>query len=175
MEVMKKTVVALTWTMKDSLGELLDQLDEPIEFYVGGDDLLPSIEQALLGKRAGEAVQLYLEPEHGFGDYDEQLVFLESRALFQQGLEEGMVIESNALPKGARSQIGRDLLLTVTEIYPEHVVLDGNHPLAGIALQLDMKIRKVRPSTPEEQRRGSAGVGFFRTIPEGPAGPSTVH
>lgn len=168
MEIMNNTVVALTWTLKDSLGEVLDELREPVEFYVGGQDLLPSIEQALLGQRAGAALNLYLEPEHAFGDYDEALVYLEARALFPAELEEGMVLEGSALPPGAQSDAPADALLTVTELYPEHVVLDGNHPLAGIALQLALKVHSVRPSTVDEQRLQSAGTGFFRIAPQEP-------
>lgn len=172
---MKQTVVALTWTLKDSLGEVLDTLDEPVEFYVGGEDLLPSIESALLGKRDGEELALYLEPEHAFGDYDENLVFLEARSLFPEEMEEGMVLEGRALPEGARSDVDGDILLTVTEMYPEHVVLDGNHPLAGIAMQLELKIHTVRPSTPDEQRRGSTGIGFFKITPDEDLKPPTLH
>ncbi|MDO4705198.1 MAG: FKBP-type peptidyl-prolyl cis-trans isomerase [Comamonadaceae bacterium] len=174
MEIMKKTVVALTWVLKDGQGEELDVLEQPVEFYVGGIDLLPSIEQALLGKREGERVDLQLEPHDAFGDYDEQLVYLEELALFPEGLSEGMVIEGSALPPQARSQVPPDVLLTVTELYPEHVVLDGNHPLAGMALQLHLRIHSARPSTPEEQRRGSAGTGFFRILPQAP-GSDSLH
>ena len=53
------------------------------------------------------------------------------------------------------------MLYTVTEIYPEHVVLDGNHPLAGIALRLHLKVEGVREATEEEIGRGTAGTGFF--------------
>lgn len=175
MEIMKQTVVALTWTMKDSLGEVLDTLDEPVEFYVGGEDLLPSIESALLGKREGETLSLYLEPEHAFGDYDENLVYLEARHLFPEEMEEGMVLEGRSLPAGAVSDVDADLLLSVTEIYPEHVVLDGNHPLAGIALQLEITIKSVRPSTVDEQRRGSTGIGFFKISPDEDLKPPTLH
>ncbi|THU02054.1 peptidylprolyl isomerase [Lampropedia puyangensis] len=175
MEIMKQTVVALTWAMKDSLGEELDTLEEPVEFYVGGEDLLPSIEAALLGKREGEQVALYLEPEHAFGDYDENLVFLEARSLFPEEMEEGMVLEGRSLPEGAQSEVDNDLLLTVTEMYPEHVVLDGNHPLAGISLQLTVHIHSVRPSTVDEQRRGSTGIGFFKISPDEELKPPTLH
>ena len=56
-------------------------------------------------------------------------------------------------------------LYTVTEIYPEHVVLDGNHPLAGIALRLSLTVRAVREATEEEIGSGTAGTGFFRITP----------
>ncbi|MCP6406977.1 FKBP-type peptidyl-prolyl cis-trans isomerase, partial [Klebsiella pneumoniae] len=75
-------VVALTWTLKDTLGEELDVLDEPVEFLVGGDDLLKRIEEALQGHGQGKVLNLHLEPEEAFGDYNESLIFLEPRALF---------------------------------------------------------------------------------------------
>jgi FKBP-type peptidyl-prolyl cis-trans isomerase SlyD len=53
MEITQQCVVALTWTLKDTLGEELDVLDEPVEFLVGGNDLLPVLESALQGYTAG--------------------------------------------------------------------------------------------------------------------------
>ena len=67
------------------------------------------------------------------------------------------------LPANATSQDApRNLLYTVTEIYPEHVVLDGNHPLAGMALRLQLKVEGVREATEDEIGRGTLGTGFFR-------------
>ena len=63
-----QSVVALTWIMKDLQGEVLDILDEPVEFLVGGDDLLASIDAALLQHKVGDTVRLHLEPEQAFGD-----------------------------------------------------------------------------------------------------------
>ena len=63
MEITTQCVVALTWTLKDTLGEELDVLDEPVEFLLGGNDLLPSIEAALQGHAAGDKVQLQIEPD----------------------------------------------------------------------------------------------------------------
>lgn len=166
MEITQQCVVALTWTLKDTLGEVLDELKEPVEFLVGGQDLLARIEQALQGHEAGDRLDLHLEPQDAFGDYDEQLVFLEPRSLFPAGLEEGMTFEG--LPPGCNAQAPRDLLYTVTEIYPEHVVMDGNHPLAGIAIRLQLKVAKVREATEEEIGRGTAGTGFFKVQRESP-------
>ena len=160
MEITQQCVVALTWTLKDTLGEVLDELDDPVEFLVGGADLLAKIEEALQGHEPGDRVDLHLEPEEAFGDYNERLVFLEPRTLFPQQLEEGMTFEG--LPDGGHAQAPKDVLYTVTEIYPEHVVLDGNHPLAGIAIRLQLKVEAVREATEEEVGRGSAGTGFFR-------------
>lgn len=171
MEITSQCVVALTWTLKDTLGEVLDELKEPVEFVVGGEDLLARIEEALQGHEAGDRLDLHLEPEEAFGDYNDQLVFLEPRGLFPPELEEGMTLEG--LPPGGNAQAPRDVLYTVTEIYPDHVVLDGNHPLAGIALRLQLKVEKVREATEEEIGRGSAGAGFFK-VQRAPGG-ATLH
>ena len=160
-QVTPQCVVALTWTLKDTLGDVLDELTEPVEFLLGADDLLAQIEAALQGHVPGDTVDLHLEPEDAFGDYDEQLVFLEPRSVFPGDVQEGMTFEG--LPEGATSKDApKDALFTVTEIYPEHVVVDGNHPLAGIAIRLHVKVEGVREPTEEEVERGSAGTGFFR-------------
>jgi FKBP-type peptidyl-prolyl cis-trans isomerase SlyD len=175
MEITRQCVVALTWTLKDSLGEVLDELTDPVEFLVGGSDLLARIEEALQGHEPGDKLDLHLEPEEAFGDYNEQLVFLEPRALFPAELEEGMTFEG--LPEGGNPDAPKDELYTVTEIYPEHVVLDGNHPLAGIAIRLQLKVEAVREATEEEVGRGSAGTGFFKVQrgASGEPGDATLH
>ena len=162
MDIKEQCVVALTWTLKDTLGETLDVLDEPVEFLVGGQDLLPKIEAALQGHGVGATVDLHLEPEDSFGDFNDQLLFLEPRSLFPEDIEEGLTIEGTALPPGCHPDAPRNVLYTVTEIYPEHVVLDGNHPLAGIAIRLHLKVEGVREATEEEVGRGTCGTGFFR-------------
>jgi len=159
-QVTPQCVVALTWTLKDTLGEVLDELKEPVDFLVGGDDLLAKIEEALQGHETGDRLDLHLEPEDAFGEYNEQLVFLEPRTLFPAELEEGMTFDG--MPEGANPAAPKDALYTVTEIYPEHVVLDGNHPLAGIAIRLHLKVEGVREATEEEVGRGTAGTGFFK-------------
>lgn len=175
MEVTEQCVVALTWTLKDTLGEALDVLDEPVEFLVGGDDLLPAIERALQGHGVGATLDLHLEPEDAFGDYNEKLIFLEPRTLFPAEIEEGMTFEGHALPTGTSADAPKDALYTVTDIYPEHVVLDGNHPLAGIALRLHLKVEAVREASEEEIGRGSAGTGFFRILPPQAPGNDLLH
>jgi len=174
MEISEQCVVGLTWTLKDTLGEVLDVLDEPVEFLVGGDDLLKVIEAALQGHEPGARVQLQIEPEQAFGDFNDQLLFLEPRTLFPEGIEEGMTFDGAALPAGANPDMPRDALYTVTEIYPEHVVLDGNHPLAGIAIRLDLTVASVREATEEEIGRGTAGAGFFK-VQTMASGNDTLH
>ncbi|MCF8168130.1 MAG: peptidylprolyl isomerase, partial [Rhodoferax sp.] len=131
------------------------------EFLLGGADLLPAVEAALQGYTKGATGELQLDPEQAFGDFNDQLLFLEPRELFPSDLQPGLTIEGSALPDGCNPDAPRDALYTVTDIYPEHVVLDGNHPLAGIAIRIRMNVNWVREATEEEVGRGSCGTGFF--------------
>ena len=150
MKITPQCVVALTWTLKDTLGTELDVLDEPVEFLVGGNDLLVKVQEALQGYKAGDSLDLHLEPEDAFGDFNDQLLFLEPRALFPAEIEEGMTFDGMALPEGCNPDAPRTALYTVAEIYPDHIVLDGNHPLAGIALRLQLTVEAVREATDGE-------------------------
>ncbi len=151
-------VVSLTWTLADAQDTTLDELSDPVEFFFGGDDLLQKLETALDGQAEGFECDLYLEPEHGFGDYDPALVCFEDRAVFPAHIETGM--QFDGLPEGAASQgMPPQQIYTITEIYPEHVVLDGNHPLAGMALRLKVAVRGVREATEAEMANKSVDEG----------------
>ncbi len=156
-------VVSLTWHLSDAQGQAIDELKEPVEFFYGGDDLLPKVEEALAGQEAGFEAHLHLEPEHAFGDYDPDLVCYEARAIFPEEVEPGMQFEG--LPEGsATPDMPEDAIYTVTEVYDSHVVLDGNHPLAGIALRLQLKVRDVREASDEEIEAGSVGEGGISVL-----------
>ncbi|CAN7287566.1 FKBP-type peptidyl-prolyl cis-trans isomerase [Rhizobacter sp. LjRoot28] len=160
-------VVSLVWRLEDTQGHVIDELEAPVEFLVGGDDLLAKVEEALLGQEAGFEAQMHLEPEHAFGDYDPELVFFEAKGIFPDNVEAGMQFDGP--PPGAKTPgLVDDAIYTVTEVYPEHVVLDGNHPLAGIALRLDLKVRDVRAATEEEIENRSVttpGLSVMQTAP----------
>lgn len=142
-------VVSLTWTLADAQNRPIDELTAPVEFFYGGHDLLQKVEEALEGHAPGDEVRIQLEPEHAFGDYDAALVCFEDRALFPETLEPGMAFEG--LPEGAKTpDMPKDTIYVVTEVYPSHVVLDGNHPLAGMALRLTIQVREVREATEAE-------------------------
>ncbi len=150
-------VVSLTWQLADAQNQPIDALTEPVEFLYGGDDLLAPVEEALAGYETGAELQLQLEPDQAFGDYDAALVCFEDRALFPQALETGMAFEG--LPAGAKTRdMPADAIYVVTEIYPSHVVLDANHPLAGIALRITLQVRGVRAATDDEVEAKTVGA-----------------
>jgi len=160
MEIAAPCVVTLTWTLQDAQGQPIDELTEPLEFFFGGDDLLAKVEEVLAGQEEGFETTLHLEPEHAFGDYDADQVCFEDRALFPADLREGMQFEG--LPAGARTRgMPDDAVYTVTEIYPSHVVLDANHPLAGIALRLQVRVHDVREASDAEIEQRSVAGDLF--------------
>ena len=166
-------VVTLTWRLEDAQGHLIDELAEPLEFFYGGDDLLEKVEEALLDQEAGFKTVLHLEPEHAFGDYDSALVFFESRAILPESVDVGMQFDGPP-PGSTTPDMPADAIYTVTEVYPEHVVLDGNHPLAGMALRLDLTVRDVREATDDESEAGSVGSAAVTVLNTAPPG-SPLH
>lgn len=169
MEIAAPCVVSLTWHLADAQGTEIDELAEPVEFFFGGNDLLAKVEEALAGEEEGFETTLHLEPEHAFGDYDPELVFFEASAIFADGVDAGMQFEGP--PPGAKTEgMPADAIYTVTEVYPDHVVLDGNHPLAGIALRLALRVRDVREARQDEIEAGSvapSGLSVLGTVPAG--------
>lgn len=167
-------VVTLTWTLSDAQGETLDTRTEPTAYFYGGTDLLPKVQEALAGQGVGFEAHLHLEPEHAFGDYDAGLVFIEPRSALPEGVDVGMAFDGP--PPGARSEaMPADVLYTVTELYPEHAVLDGNHPLAGLALRLALKVTAVRAATAEEVAAQSVGGEAAFTVLAGAPGDAPLH
>ena len=153
MQISAPCVVTLTWRLEDAQGAEIDELAEPLEFFYGGDDLLAKVEEALAGQEIGFSTTLHLEPEHAFGEYDPNLVFFEERGIFPAEVEPGMQFDGP--PPGAKTPgLSPDAIYTVTEVYPTHVVLDANHPLAGMALRFSMEIISIRKAREEEISRG---------------------
>ncbi len=171
MQISAPCVVSLTWKLNDAQNRPIDALAEPVDFFYGGSDLLSKVEEVLAGYEAGADVQLQLEPEHAFGEYKAELVCFEDRKLFPEQLEVGMGFEG--LPKGhATPDMPAEAIYLVTEIYPDHVVLDGNHPLAGMALRLDIQVRGVREASDEEIEARTVGGTPLTVLGGGTATPT---
>lgn len=151
MFVEKNTVVTLDYNVTDPDGELVDAGQEPLVYIHGGyDDIFPMIEEAVHGKKVGESVVVKMQPDDAFGEYDAELIQVESRKGFPKELEVGMQFEG-VPDSGDDDDI---LIYRVTEIADDKVVLDGNHPLAGMALVFTCTVTAVRPASAEEIEHG---------------------
>ena len=141
--------VTLDYTLRDEAGAVLDASDrpggEPIVYVHGYGMLVPGLEAGLAGLAEGEEREILVVPEEGFGERDEALVMEVDLA----GLPEqrGMVAGDELLLDGGD---GEEVAMRVLEVRSDAVVVDANHPLAGLTLRYSVKARRVRQSTRAE-------------------------
>ena len=150
MQITKDTVVTLEYRVTDSDGVLVDDGKHPLTYLHGGyGGIFDRIEVELQGKDVGEKLEVKLQPEEAFGDYDESLIAIEPRSLFPDNIEVGMQFE-----RGGEDEEDDGLLYTITDIADDKVVVDGNHPLAGQALVFSCTVTDVRKASAEELSHG---------------------
>ena len=150
MKIAQNTVVTVNYKLSDAQNNLIEDGAQPMVYLHGGyENTLPKIEEELDGKDVGYASTIQIEPEDAFGDYDPNLLKVEERNRLPEPIEVGMQFEGMA-------EGGDDdpVIFTVTEIADDKVVLDGNHPLAGMALRFELSVIDVRAATPEEIAHG---------------------
>jgi len=151
MQIAQDTVVSLAVRLADVHGNPIQESAQAVQYLHGGyEGIFPPVEEALQGKEPGEGIEVHLEPEDAFGEYDAELVSLAEREEFPPELAVGMQFEQEGGPDDEL------LIYTVTDIAGEKVVLDGNHPLAGMALVFSCTILDVRLATEGEVERGYA-------------------
>ncbi len=160
MRIENGRVVRLEYEMKDCDGVPVEDEGAHLEYLHGGfGGIFPKVEEALEGKEPGHEVKLTLEPEDAFGEYDAQLLRVEPRESFPAQTEIGMRFEG--VPGDRQDEA---LIYTVTDVTPESVVVDGNHPLAGERLWFRAKVSGVRAATEEELQHGHVhGVDGLHT------------
>lgn len=148
MKIAKNTVVTVHYKLSDAQGNLIEESREPMVYLHGGyENTLPKIEEALEGKDIGFETTIQVEPEDAFGEYDPNLIKIEPRDRLPDPVEIGMQFEG--APEGAENN-DETLIFTVTDIADGQVVLDGNHPLAGMALRFTLNVAAVRQASDEE-------------------------
>ena len=102
------------------------------------------VEEALHQQEVGYSCTVSMEPESTFGEYDSKLVHIESRGAFPENVAVGMRFEG--APEGSDDYI----IYTVTDVEDDKVVVDGNHPLAGMTLNFACTVTDIRQATAEE-------------------------
>jgi FKBP-type peptidyl-prolyl cis-trans isomerase SlyD len=149
MHIGEKKVVTIEYTLKDDKGEVLDTSDgrEPLTYIQGIGNLVPGLESALEGKSEGEALDVTLKPEDGYGVRDEKLVRkLPMRKLADKNPKVGGRYRAQ-LDDGMR-------VVLVTGISGDYAAIDGNHPLADKTLHFAIKVKKIRDATDDELTHG---------------------
>jgi len=150
MQIGDQKVVTLHYTLTDNEGRVIDQSEDGSFAYLhGASNIIPGLENALSGKTAGEELSVAVSPEEAYGVRDESML---------QQVPKNMFEDTNQIAVGtqfhAQGPNGEMLVVTVMEVQEEHVLVDGNHPLAGVELNFDVKIIEVREASEEEVEHG---------------------
>ncbi|STZ56275.1 FKBP-type peptidyl-prolyl cis-trans isomerase slyD [Moraxella lacunata] len=150
------TVVRFNYTLTNSDGDVLDKSNgEPLAYLHGHHNIIPGLEAQMEGKGAGDKFTVTVAPEDAYGEYLAEAVQEVPRANFQgvDNIEVGMQFQS-------QTDDGHVMLVTVKDVNDDVVVVDGNHPLAGVTLTFDVEVIDVREATADEIAHGHAhGVG----------------
>ncbi len=150
MEAANQRVVYIHYTLTNDGGEVLDSSrgGEPLAFLYGAGNIIPGLEKALGGKTAGEQLQVRVEAGEAYGERDERMVQEVPRSAFQgvDQIEPGMAFNAQSNQGPVR--------VVVTAVSEATVTVDGNHPLAGQALNFDVEVTEVRAATEEEMTHG---------------------
>lgn len=150
MEIAAARVATFHYTLTDDDGNVIDKSAEanPLPYFHGGGNIVPGLEQALEGRKAGDTLKVDVKPEEGYGLRNDSLVQAVPRQAFQgiDTIEPGMQFQAQG---GAGP-----MLVTVVEVGDTEVKIDGNHPLAGKTLHFAIEIVAVRDATDAEKEIG---------------------
>lgn len=159
--------VTLDYELRDDEGELIDasaaEDGEPIEYVHGYGMLVPGLEAALVGLRVGDERDIVVPAEAGYGERDESLVLEVDRSEFP---------DPKAIAPGdefvAESPDGDEMAMNVVEVKDDVVVVDANHPLAGMTLRYSVKVRDVREATEDEIQQAASDLDEAHEHVHGP-------
>lgn len=149
--VSKDTVVSFHYTLKNGDGEVLDssQGGDPLSYLHGYEQIVLGLEKALVGKTVGATLNVVVAPEEGYGPRREDLVITVPREQWTLpdtvGIDEIVELQSDE---------GQSLPARIVDMQPDCIMLDANHPLAGVVLHFDVELTEVRPATDDELSHG---------------------
>ena len=150
MQVADNMAVSIHYTLTNDDGEVLDSSigDEALVYLHGGGNIIPGLEKALHGKVAGDKFNVRIAPEDAYGELMEDMIQVISRDMFEgiDNIEVGMQFNADVSSGSG--------VVTVVNIEDDDITIDGNHPLAGLALTFDVEVIDVRAATQEEAAHG---------------------
>lgn len=150
MQIESNSVVTLHYTLKDNDGNIIDQSDDGSFLYMhGAMNIIPGLENALAGKSAGDEISVKVSPEEGYGEKDDDRIQEVPKNMFDSAEEIKVGVQFHA-----QGPDGNAVVVTVIEVKDEAVVIDGNHALAGVELNFEVKIVDVREASEEEVEHG---------------------
>ena len=149
-QISDSKVVLIHYTLTSDKGETLDSSDgnPPLAYIQGKWNIIPGLENALVGKVVGDKLNVTIPPQEAYGEHNDDLIQTMSRTSFQgiEDIQPGMQLqmESSEGPQ----------MITVSKVEGDEITVDGNHPLAGEELTFDVEVGEIREATGEELEHG---------------------
>ncbi|MDH5259651.1 MAG: peptidylprolyl isomerase [Gammaproteobacteria bacterium] len=143
-------VVSIHYTLKDDEGTILDSSSgkDPLAYLHGANNVISGLESAMEGKKTGESFSVRIEPSEAYGEKDETKMQVLNRSMFgEHEVQIGQQFH-------AADPEGNSIVVTVTNIDGDEIIIDGNHPLAGITLNFDVEVVDIRDASDEEISHG---------------------
>jgi FKBP-type peptidyl-prolyl cis-trans isomerase SlyD len=150
MQIEPNSVVTLHYTLRDNDGAIIDQSDDGSFLYLhGAMNIIPGLENALTGKSAGDELTVKVSPEEGYGEKQDDRIQEVPKEMFENAGDIQIGTQFHA-----QSPDGGAIVVTVVEVKDDAVVIDGNHVLAGVELNFEVKVIDVREASEEEVAHG---------------------
>ena len=146
MQIADNTAVSIHYTLTNDDGETLDSSigSDALTYLHGKGNIITGLEQALHGKAVGDKFNVRIEPEDAYGLFMDERIQVVPRELFQgiDELEAGMQFHAD---------VG---IITIINVDGDEITIDGNHPLAGVALTFDVEVVDIREASADELAHG---------------------
>lgn len=150
MQLTKDKVAVINYTLTDDDGKIIDEsVDGSFAYLHGAKNIIPGLEKKLETKESGDKLNVTIEPADAYGERDLANIQKIPRSMFPQdvNIKAGMAFQGN-------TEQGQPVTVIVTAVEEEHIVVDGNHPLAGKRLHFEVEVVDVRDATEEELTHG---------------------
>lgn len=149
---MSRNVVTFHYTLRDLRGQVIDASlgGDPISYLEGAGQIVEGLEEGLRGLAVGTKAHIGVPAAKAYGERDPEQV--------QRVLRSLLPIEGEVKP-GDQFRAGSDTfapIVTVVQVEGEELLLDANHPLAGVDLEFEVEVLGVREATKEECEHGHA-------------------
>lgn len=150
MKIANNHVVNIKYTLTDNDNNVIDQsVDGSFSFIIGAGNIIPGLENALIDKAAGDAFKVSIKPEDAYGVYQDNLIHPVARTQFPPDID----IQVGMQFQGQTAN-GQMTVVKVKEVLADTILIDNNHPLAGVHLNFAVEVSGIRAATKTELQHG---------------------
>ena len=150
MKISNNHVVKIKYVLTNNDKEVLDKSEDgSFGFLMGAQNIIPGLENALIDKEIGQTFEVQIPAAEAYGEHNEALLHSVPRTQFP----EDAVIQTGMQFQGQTAD-GQMTVVTVKDIKGDQVVIDNNHPLAGVELNFSVEVTQIREATKVELEHG---------------------